>query len=108
MDDVERVLRRPARPDESSRASRRWWDGQARGYYAEHGDFLGDADFLWGPEGLRERDARLLGAVAGRAVLEVGCGAAQCGRWLVTEGARVLGVDVSAAQLARARLLDER
>ena len=42
-------------------------------YHAEHGAFLGVADFVWCPEGLREADARLLGDVTGRRVLEVGC-----------------------------------
>ena len=32
-----------------------------RRYYAEHGGFLGDSDFVWGPEGLREESAGLLG-----------------------------------------------
>jgi SAM-dependent methyltransferase len=66
---------------------------------AEHGDFLGDADLLWCPEGLREADARLLGDVRDRDVLEVGCGAAQGARWLVAEGARVTAFDVSYGQL---------
>jgi SAM-dependent methyltransferase len=95
-------------PRESARANRHWWDGEAPAYYAEHGDFLGDADFVWGPEGLREADARLLGEVLGRDVLEVGCGAAQCARWLVGQGARVTALDVSAGQLAQARALDAR
>ena len=41
--------------------------------------------------------------VAGRDVLEVGCGSAPCSRWLATQGARVVGLDVSAAMLARGR-----
>ena len=105
---VSGVERRACGPVETLRANRGWWDGESAAYQAEHGDFLGDADFVWGPEGLREEDARLLGSVSGRAVLEVGCGAAQCGRWLVAQGALVLGVDVSAVQLRRARLLDQR
>src|SRR5215213_8219314 len=63
-------------PDaEGGRAGRRWWDANALEYLAEHGDFLGPADFLWCPEGLREADAQLLGDTAGRDVLEVGAGA---------------------------------
>src|SRR3954453_20841694 len=65
-------------PDaEGGRAGRRWWDANAAGDLAEHGDFLGPADFLWCPEGLREEDADLLGDLGGRRVLEVGAGAAQ-------------------------------
>ena len=89
-------------------ANRRWWDAEADAYQAEHGEFLGDADFRWCPEGLRESEARLLGAVSGLMVLEVGCGAGQCARWLVGQGARVVAVDLSSAQLRHARALDVR
>jgi SAM-dependent methyltransferase len=102
------VVSRPAGPDESARANRRWWDAEAARYQDEHGAFLGDADFVWCPEGLREADTRLLGDVAGRDVLELGCGGAQCARWLVTRGARVTAFDVSGGQLAQARELDAR
>lgn len=100
------VEHRPAGPRESALANQRWWDQAATEYYAEHGAMLGDADFLWCPEGLREADARLLGDTAGRAVLEIGCGAAQAGRWLVGQGARVTAFDVSHGQLRQARALD--
>lgn len=102
------VAHRDAGPEESARANRSWWDANAADYYAEHGEVLGDADLLWCPEGLREAEARLLGDVRGRDVLEVGCGAAQGARWLVGQGARVVGVDVSLGQLRTARELDRR
>jgi ubiquinone/menaquinone biosynthesis C-methylase UbiE len=89
-------------------ASRHYWDEVADAYQAEHGGFLGDADFCWCPEGLREADVHLLGDVGGRRVLEVGCGAAQCARWLAGEGASPVGVDLSAGQLAHARRLGAR
>src|SRR5438270_10102032 len=104
----ERVLRRDAAPAESVRAMRSWWDTQAPDYYQEHGAFLGDADFVWGPENLREGAARLLGEVSGRSVLEVGCGGAQCSRWLLGQGARPVGFDLSGGQLAQARALNVR
>lgn len=100
------VEHRQAGPAESARANRRWWDGAARAYQDEHGAFLGDTDLLWCPEGLREADAGLLGDVAGRDVLEIGCGAAQGARWLVAAGAHVTAFDVSYAQLRESRRLD--
>ena len=98
---------RPVGPLESARANRRWWDAEAAAYYEEHGAFLGDADLLWCPEGLREADVHLLGDVRDRDVLEVGCGAAQGARWLVTARARVTAFDVSMGQLQQARQLGQ-
>lgn len=89
-------------------ASRRYWEDEASAYQREHGEFLGDVDFCWCPEGLRESQLRLLGDVAGRRVLEVGCGAAQCARWLAERGADVVGVDISAGQLAHGVELGRR
>jgi SAM-dependent methyltransferase len=100
------VARRPASVEESARAHRRWWDAAAPAYLAEHGADLGDTDFLWGPEGLREADAHLLGDVSGRRVLEIGCGSAPCARWLRRAGADVVAFDISAGMLSRAAELN--
>ncbi len=96
------VYRRPAEASETARANRAWWDAEADAYQAEHGRFLRDAGFVWCPESLDEADARLLGDVRGRRVLEVGCGAAQCARWLATQGAAVTALDLSRRQLQHA------
>ncbi len=95
--------RRSADAWTTTRANRRWWDGDADNYHAEHGAFLGVADFVWCPEGLREADAHLLGEVAGRRILEVGAGSAMCSRWLATQGARPTAVDLSGGMLRHAR-----
>jgi SAM-dependent methyltransferase len=100
------VTRRPASAAETAHANRTWWDGEAADYYAEHGAFLGDADFVWGPERLREADAQLLGEVRGRRVLEIGAGAAQCSRWLCGQGAQVVATDLSRAMLAAGAVID--
>ena len=92
---------------DSVRANRGWWDADAEDYHRAHGDFLGlgsaTGEFVWCPEGLHEGDVHLLGDVAGRDVLEVGCGSAPCSRWLVSQGARAVGLDLSAGMLAHAR-----
>ncbi len=98
--------RRRATQPETVRANRSWWDAEAADYYAEHGAFLGDADFVWGPEGLREADAHLLGELAGMRVLEIGAGAGQCGRWVATQGATVVASDLSDGMLRRGRQID--
>ncbi|MFW6689773.1 class I SAM-dependent methyltransferase [Streptomyces sp. MAR4 CNX-425] len=105
------ATRRPVPARETRRASRSWWDRNADDYQREHGGFLGGPDgarFVWGPEGLDEADARLLGppdSLTGRTVLEVGAGAAQCARWLAEQGAKPVALDLSHRQLQHARRL---
>lgn len=89
------------------RANRAWWDGEAATYVNEHGEFLGDADFVWGPEGWTESELGVLGDVRGRTVLEFGAGAAQAGRWCAAHGARVVATDLSFGMLEQGRLIDE-
>jgi SAM-dependent methyltransferase len=91
---------------ESQRASRAWWDADADDYLAEHSGDIGDVDFVWCPEGLREADAGLLGDVAGRRVLEVGCGSAPCSRWLAAQGADPVALDLSGGMLRHAAALN--
>ena len=100
------VTRRHANQAETLAANRAWWDAEASSYYAEHGGFLGDSDFVWGPEGLREADARLLGTLPGRRVLEIGAGAAQCSRWVATQGADVVASDLSMGMLRQGRAIN--
>ena len=103
-------VRRPVDEQGSRRANRSDWDRYADEYQATHGDFLGDVGFVWGPEGHQERDLQVLGdpaSLAGRDILEVGSGAGQCSRWLRSQGARVVGLDLSERQLQHSRRLDE-
>jgi len=93
--------RRGVDAGETARANRAWWDVEADDYYTEHGAFLGDDDFVWGPEGLREADAALLGEVDGRDLLEIGAGAAQCSRYAARRGAHVVASDISGGMLRR-------
>ncbi|MGH3505745.1 MAG: class I SAM-dependent methyltransferase [Nocardioidaceae bacterium] len=94
--------------DESTaaRANRHDWDAEADDYLREHGRFLRDAGFVWCPEGVDEADVRWLGEVRGLRVLELGCGAAQCARWLAAEGAEVIGLDLSVRMLQHSRRID--
>src|SRR5690606_19080270 len=92
----------------AARANGRWWSENAAEYLDEHGAFLGDADFRWCPEGLREEEAGLRGDVSGLRVLEVGAGAAQCSRWLAGRGAEVLATDIAPGMVAASAELDRR
>jgi SAM-dependent methyltransferase len=96
------VARRRVTDEQARRASRHWWDADADRYHAEHGDFLGEVELVWCPEGLREAEAGLLGPVAGRRVLELGCGAAAGARWLRKAGADAVALDLSAGMLRHA------
>jgi len=103
---VQPVRRKVSEP-ETRRANQRDWDAYADEYQATHGAFLRDIGFVWGPEGVDEGDLGILGDVAGCDVLEIGCGAAQCVRWLHTRGARAVGLDLSFRQLEHSRRIDE-
>ena len=74
--------------------------------YAEPGRraWAGDEP-AWGIWSLPEREVRALPPVAGRDVVELGCGTAYWSAWLARRGARPVGVDNSARQLATARAL---
>lgn len=102
-----RAERRPVSEAESRRANGPDWDRYADEYQATHGRFLGDAGFVWGPEGHTEASLGVLGDVAGRDVLEVGSGACQCSRWVRSQGGRSYGLDLSYQQLHHSRRIDE-
>ena len=101
-----RPERRPVDERDSLQANRADWDRYADEYQATHGEFLGDDGFLWGPEGVREDAVGALGDVAGKDVLELGCGAGQCSRWVLRRGGRPVGLDVSVRQLQHSRRID--
>ncbi|HET6966842.1 MAG TPA: class I SAM-dependent methyltransferase [Ornithinibacter sp.] len=102
------ATRRPVGGDETRAANRSWWDGEADDYYAEHGAFLGDSAFVWGPEGWTEDELDLLEVRDGMTVLEIGAGAAQCSRWLARRhrGLRVVASDLSMGMLRTARRIE--
>jgi SAM-dependent methyltransferase len=89
---------RPAGDQESVRGNRAWWDAEAQDYRAEHGGHL-EGRLVWGPEGLDEARAGLLGELAGRSIVELGAGSADCTAWLRRAGARAVATDLSGAML---------
>jgi ubiquinone/menaquinone biosynthesis C-methylase UbiE len=82
------------RDDERAAAE---YDASASAYAAHNLNSVDNAMF--------ERPATidLLGAVAGKRVLEIGCGAGPLTAWLIDQGAQVTGIDVSPGMLALAR-----
>ncbi len=84
--------------------NRRAWDRYADEYQSEHGRQLRDSGGLaWGVWQLPESELGVLGDLAGRAVLELGCGAAQWSIALARQGVRVTALDLSQRQLKHAR-----
>jgi SAM-dependent methyltransferase len=61
----------------------------------------------WGIWQVPERELGVLPDVTGKDVVELGCGTAYWSAWLARRGARVVGLDNSANQLATARALQE-
>jgi SAM-dependent methyltransferase len=89
---------REAAADETVQGNRSWWDAEAPSYRALHGGHL-RGRLVWGPEGLDEVDARLLGDPAGRTILELGAGNADCTSWLRRRGAEAVATDLSGQML---------
>jgi SAM-dependent methyltransferase len=82
------------------------WDAESDAYQARHGDQLAESTGLaWGVMQIPEAELRVLGDVAGKDILEFGCGAAQWSIALAKLGARPAGIDLSERQLEHARRL---
>ena len=98
-----------ANPDgltEHAARNRAMWDGYSDEYQAKHGDQLAASGGLaWGTSQVPEAELQILGEVAGRDILELGCGAAQWSIALAKVGARPVGLDLSERQLSHARRL---
>ncbi len=95
---------------DSSRAAdalhnRERWDAYADEYQGLHRETLGRPEPRWGMWQIPEAELQILGDVAGKDVLEYGCGAAQWSILLAGLGARPVGMDNSARQLEHARQL---
>jgi SAM-dependent methyltransferase len=63
----------------------------------------GKGEPRWGTYGVPEAELNVLGDVAGKDVIELGCGTAYFSAWLARLGARPVGLDVTPAQLETAR-----
>ena len=89
-----------------TRHNREFWDADSDDYQAAHGAALAAAPLAWGAYRAPEDRVGALGPLAdlaGRRVLELGCGAGQWAVALAAVGAAVTGFDLSAGQLAHAR-----
>lgn len=92
-------------PREHVARNRAFWDDYSDTYQADHGPQLAVHGAAWGVWQIPEDELHILGEVAGRDVLELGCGAAQWSIALARRAARPIGLDLSQRQLDHAALL---
>jgi ubiquinone/menaquinone biosynthesis C-methylase UbiE len=84
-----------------TRSNAAYTDRQAHGAWAQEA-------ITWGQWSKPESEVRILPEVTGLDVIELGCGTAYFGAWLKRAGAqRVVGVDITPAQLDTARRMNE-
>src|SRR2546430_145177 len=103
---VRRNLRLPVA--EHSLRNRAAWTGMAPDYAERAPRQWAQEEMDWGIWGISESSVRVLGDVAGLDVVELGCGTAYFSAWLARRGARPIAIDVTPAQLATARAMQER
>jgi ubiquinone/menaquinone biosynthesis C-methylase UbiE len=85
--------------------NREAWDRWAPDWVASGERNWADAEPSWGVWGIPERDLHLIDDVAGRDVIELGCGTGYVSAWLARLGANPVGIDNSEKQLETARRL---
>ena len=84
------------------------WDAAAAEYVANGERSWATDEFTWGVWGVPEAELRALPEeIAGKDVIELGCGTAYISAWLARRGARVVGIDNSPKQLETARRLQQ-
>jgi SAM-dependent methyltransferase len=88
-------------------ANRRYWDDELAEYFAGFARKLWSAkEPTWGNWGIPQSQLPVLPAdVSGQDAVELGCGTGYVSAWLARLGARPIGIDNSAPQLATARAM---
>ncbi len=82
------------------------WDEKAASYVPNGERSWATDEFTWGVWGVPEAELRALpDELAGKDVVELGCGTAYISAWLARRGARPVGIDNSPRQLETARRL---
>jgi SAM-dependent methyltransferase len=88
--------------DEWTKANAEYTDARAEHAWSR-------PEFDWGITNALEDEVHALPDFEGKDVIELGCGTAYFGAWLKRSGAkRVVGVDITPAQLETARRMDEQ
>src|SRR5438477_1491069 len=88
---------------EHVRLNRAHWDQLSVEYAGRGRRAWASDDPTWGIWSVPERDLQVVPDVAGKDVIELGCGTAYWSAWLARRGARMVGIDNSTKQLETAR-----
>jgi SAM-dependent methyltransferase len=91
--------------DDHVAQNRRVWDAKHAEWIAGGRRAWASNELTWGIWQISEREIGVIPDVAGRDVVELGCGTGYWSAWLMRRGARVVGLDNSAMQLATAQML---
>jgi len=83
--------------------NRRAWDAWAKNYEESGRRAWAAREITWGMWNVPEAQLRALPDVAGKDVVDLGCGTAYFSSWLARRRARAVGIDNSPAQLTTAR-----
>jgi SAM-dependent methyltransferase len=89
-----------------ARSNERYWTSQADDYAPSGRRHWGEEPH-WGIWEIPEAELRALPDVSGLDAIELGCGTAYGSAWLARLGARPVGIDLTEAQLATARALQD-
>ena len=91
---------------EHARKNQMLWQTTSDSYEQRHAAALAGKNAMsWGLWRIPESELRILGEIAGKDILEFGCGAARWSIALAQTGARPVGLDFSPKQLQHARRL---
>ncbi|HEY8841741.1 MAG TPA: class I SAM-dependent methyltransferase [Candidatus Dormibacteraeota bacterium] len=90
-------------PPDHVRLNRAYWDAKAVDSADNGRRAWAELEPSWGIWGVPDSELKVLPDVGGSDVIELGCGTAYFSSWLARRGARVVGIDNSAQQLASAK-----
>jgi ubiquinone/menaquinone biosynthesis C-methylase UbiE len=93
---------------EHAQRNKEAWTAEAPAYAASAERAWAQKDVTWGVWQVPDAEVHALPDVAGKDVVELGCGTAYISAWLARKGAHVTGVDVTPAQLETARAMQAK
>ncbi|HEX3815845.1 MAG TPA: class I SAM-dependent methyltransferase [Mycobacteriales bacterium] len=94
---------------EHARANRQLWDSTMSSWYGQRALAQWAAEPHWGIWAIPQTQLPVLPEdLAGKDLIDLGCGTAYIGAWAAKQGARPAGIDNSAKQLAVAQALQDK